>query len=120
MPNVDNIVAALSTLRAVSASEKELHGAIGRALTAAGLAWSAEVDLGRDGRIDFLVEGGLGVEVKIKGSRQDLLIQANRYAACASLSGLVIVSRRSNHVSGLPPTLHNKPLRGVYLLHAAI
>lgn len=119
MPDVNQVVEVLATLRANAANESEVCDAIEAALTTAKIPHARERRLDGASRIDFLVDGGIGIEVKVRGSRQDLLIQANRYLLHPELSGLVIVSTRSRHTRGLPPQLHDKPLRAAYLLHAA-
>jgi hypothetical protein len=101
----------------VATAEAALQAGIAAALEAAGMPAQREVRLtahgraGRD-RIDFLVNGHIGVEVKVAGSAADVLRQLQRYAEDDQLSGLVLVTTRAAHAT-LPMMVGGKVLHTV-------
>lgn len=72
-------------------TEAAAHNDIAKALAAQGLDVRREVRLSDRDRIDVMV-GGVGVEVKIKGSRRDIYRQLQRYAASDQVSALVLAT----------------------------
>ena len=83
-------------------NEAELQLGIATALEAAGIAFEREVRFDAANRIDFLLPGGLGIEVKIDGSSTQLVRQLVRYADRPEVSELLLVTSK--------PTL--SPTRG--------
>lgn len=67
-----------------------------------------EHDLGAHGRIDFFIDGRVGLEVKIKGGPSGVTRQLIRYADCPSIEGLILITGRSS-LRSLPSTLLSKP-----------
>jgi hypothetical protein len=88
--------------------ETELHLGLEAAMLAAGLVPSPEVALTPRDRIDFLV-GRIGVEVKIKGTRDALHRQVQRYAESPLVDELLVITTMHEH-RGLPATVGGKPL----------
>jgi len=91
-------------------SEADLQRAIAQVLTKEGVPFRAEVKLGPRERIDFLLEGGCGVEVKVKGSATQAARQLQRYARSADITELVLVTSRSQVGAQLDAYL-GKPVR---------
>lgn len=85
-----------------------MHELVAGALGAAGVLFAREVDLGAAGRIDFLTGGGVGIEVKIAGGRNDVLRQLLGYAQADDVKALVLYTTRSVHSIG-EETLNGKP-----------
>ena len=82
------------------------------ALDAAGIAYEHEVPLAPRCRIDLMC-GGVGIEIKRgQPERQRIRAQLQRYAACARVEGLILVTEKT---VDLPPTMAGKPLRLVCL-----
>lgn len=108
------LVPALSTIRLFAADEEELQEAVESALQEGGIHYARERTLGRSDRIDFLCEGGVGVEVKIQGSLSDLTRQLFRYAEHPGIERLVLVTTKAR-LRRLPRTVLGKPLEVVYL-----
>lgn len=115
---IDTIVQKLTTLRANTHGERELQDAIHVALSAAMGGVEREVQIAPGCRIDFRC-GVVGIEVKTKGSRQELLRQVVRYLDQPSIEALVVVTRGMHH-RDLPTTLRGKPLHVVRLMHACV
>lgn len=84
----------LGSYRFSYANEIELQDGIGAVLDLAGVPHAREVDLGRAGRIDFVVGHGLGVEVKIKGAAADVDRQLRRYLDADGIDEVMLVTTR--------------------------
>jgi hypothetical protein len=78
-------------------SEKDLQRGIGQVLSGLGVVYTPEVPLSPHDRIDFLIEGGVGIECKVGGSLNALIRQLGRYAASGKVRELVVVTTRSSH-----------------------
>lgn len=104
---------ALCALRApISQGEYDLHRLVEEALTAAHVPWEHEVQLAPRCRID-LTAGRTGIEIKRgKPPRGRLLEQLGRYAACAQIDSLIVVSEGALR---LPATIHGKPVKNLCL-----
>lgn len=72
-------------------TEAAAHDDLATALAAAGLTVQREVKLTARDRIDVLVDG-VGVEVKVQGSRRDIFRQLERYAESDQISALVLAT----------------------------
>ncbi|MBI2395660.1 MAG: hypothetical protein HYV09_39205 [Deltaproteobacteria bacterium] len=126
---MDSLVAAVDRAlvahRFRFADERELQAGIDQVLRAAGLSVAREASLGDAGTIDFLVSpgpsgeaGGLGVEVKTRGSRADLVRQLHRYLQHPSLSAVLVVTTRAA-LGRIPPSMCEKPVFVHHLVSGA-
>jgi hypothetical protein len=107
-PTVSDVRAAIALGAYRYADELELHRGIEAALHAAGLRSTPEVRLTPHDRIDFLVDR-VGVEVKVKGTRDALHRQLLRYAASPRVDALLVVTTIRAH-RGLPGRIGGKPV----------
>lgn len=102
------VLRALSAIRVEKAvpEESELHAAVAKALSEAGLSAKHEAVVAPRCRIDFLC-GRIGIEIK-KGKvpRARLHSQCARYLASDELDALVLVSPNALY---LPETIGGKP-----------
>lgn len=112
---MDQIASRLRSSRFRYSSERELQDGIAQLLTGMGVIHEREVRLSNEDVIDFLVSGGLGIEVKIQGTIVNLLRQLNRYAQHQDVKALLVVTGRMQ-LTGLPRAIGGKPLRVVSLL----
>lgn len=96
-------------------SEETIQVGIAEALRQGGYQFQREARLSPTERLDFLVEGGVAIEVKRHGSRHDLLRQLSRYTEFEAVRELLVVAARSQ-LSDLPLELHDKPLECLVLL----
>jgi len=95
--------------------EADLQGQIARVLTDHALTFEREARLSERDRIDFLLRAsGIGLEVKVDGSRSSVLGQLWRYAECQDIQALLLVSTRFQHVRLRGPVL-GKPLFVVWV-----
>lgn len=97
--------------------ERTMQEAISRVFTAEGWSFEAEVSITGQSRIDFLVGGWLGVEVKIGRSwaPNNVLSQLIRYAGVERVESLVLVTTSMTLSARMPSTVRGKPLYAVYL-----
>lgn len=105
---MNDILLALSTLRPPAViDEYALHHMIEKALTSRSIYFEREAKLAPRCRIDFLCEGGVGIEVK-RGypAKRPLMEQLTRYAACEQVSALVVVVERN---ASIPTSILGKP-----------
>lgn len=110
------VVETLQRYRYRFSSEVSLHDGMAQALTEGRIAFKREFVAGPQDRFDFLVEPGIVIEAKIKGSLSTALHQVDRYAARDDVRAIVIATTR--FWSGTlvqNPTLRGKPLRAVKL-----
>jgi len=105
-----DVVAALNAHRYVFNSEQRLQDGVRLAFERARIPFEEQVVLGPKERIDFLVLGRIGVELKIKGSRNDVWRQLERYAASPRIEELVLATTLHRHVLTLPPSIAGKPV----------
>jgi hypothetical protein len=92
-------------------NEYDLQRGIEQILKAQGVDVQREVRLGTKGkdRLDFLVSGGIAIEVKIAGSLAAITRQLFRYADQDRVSQLILVTTRTQH-RVLPQIINGKPL----------
>ena len=110
---LDRIVAALAAVRMPAQPEEyDIHAAVARALSDAGLNYEHEFRLGPRRRIDFRV-GRVGIEVK-KGrpASSELRAQLQKYLESDALDAAIVVTQR---VTALPTAIGGKPVRLVSL-----
>lgn len=109
----DEIEKSLRNARFTFTNEKELQQGIYEHLSVA-FDVQREVTLSDTDRIDFMV-GNIGVEVKVDGSRANLLRQLYRYSQSSQVAGLILVTNRARF-NEMPNSLNDKPLIIVNLL----
>lgn len=88
-------------------NEAALQLSLADALTTAGATFEREVRLGPADRIDFMVEGGIGIEAKVRYPKRQIYRQLERYAAREQVTSLILVSCTA---LGLPRALNGKPI----------
>jgi hypothetical protein len=111
---LNRIVAALSSFRFRFNTEDELHQGIAQVLEKNQFNAKHEAELTAADRIDFLVDG-IGIEVKVDGSRAAVIRQLHRYAQLHEIKALILITSRNRHCD-LPETINNKPLRVINLV----
>ena len=105
---IERIVHAIAAVRMPAQPEEyDIHAAVARALTEAGLEYDHEYRLGPRRRIDFKV-GRIGIEVK-KGrpASAQLRAQLARYLESDALDAVIVVTQR---VTRLPESIDGKPV----------
>jgi len=112
------LVAELSRWRLPLTPESALQRGIDVALAEGRWSFRREVPLTAAERIDFLVSGRIGLEVKVDGSLSDVTRQLHRYAMTDGVAALLLVTTRAKHLE-LPDTLNGKPLRALHVTRGA-
>ena len=112
----DDLRSALALYRFAIIDEHRLHRTLEGILDDWGVRYERERRL-RDsrtgkgaGRIDFLTEDGVGVEVKVAGSAVDVARQLRGYGRAAAVRELLLVTTVRRHTQDIPPTVANVPL----------
>lgn len=95
--NASEIVALLTAHRYACVTEGEFQDAVAEVLRRASLVFEREVTLGGGDRIDFLVDGGIGLELKTQGTPIAIARQLQRYARHDRIVELVLVTTRAVH-----------------------
>lgn len=114
------VEAALQRFTFLFSSEAELHSGIASVLRREAIAFEHEHVAGPKDRFDFLIEPGIVVEAKIKGSLPEALRQCARYAAREDVNAVILVSTRHwGRVAVEIPPIHGKPVRVVHLRGAS-
>lgn len=106
------LVFLLERCRLDYTDEIDLHDKLFNLLDGWRFAVEREVRLSPKERIDFVVGGSIGIEVKIKGDKLAIYRQMVRYAAFDQLKRLILVS---SVAIGLPDTINGKPVAVVSL-----
>lgn len=94
--------------RLAQSTERSLQDAIEEVLRREEIAYQREHRLSASDRPDFLVEGGLCVEVKVKGSASDARRQVERYAEHEVVKAILLVTTKAHH--DLPTEIGGKPV----------
>lgn len=106
MIEAEAIVDMLKTVRLPVNSEAETQVEMMNLFTRRGVWFHREFVLDRANRIDFLFAGGIGMEVKLKGSAMNIFRQCRRYCEFDQIKQLILVS---NKAMGFPGEINGKP-----------
>lgn len=106
---INDLVEILSSIRITRMlCEKDIQDLIETRFKKANVAYEKEKRIGPRSRLDFLVGGVIGVEVKKRRpEKQRLISQLNRYVSLENIKGLLLVLER--HMD-LPEKLEGKPV----------
>jgi hypothetical protein len=107
----ERLLDLLTTYRYLIGSETGLQRGLERVLTDHAIEFVREHNLGADyGRIDFyLPQDKYGIELKVKGSRSEVLRQLHRYAQSPDISALILITGRAR-LAFAPITICDKPV----------
>lgn len=107
---IDLVSRVLRSVGFSFSSEDDLQRGIDQVLTDRGIPHQREVVLSPKDRIDFMLDGGVGIEVKIGGSAADLTRQVYRYCREEKIRAVIVVSSRLR-LGKLPDEMAGKPVR---------
>lgn len=105
MSHIGTIMTLLRRHRIDLTDEKRTQADIESILTDAGIPFEREKRLAPGDIVDFLVAGGLAIEVKTDGSKASIYRQLLRYAGHDAVNELLLVS---NVPMTLPPVINGK------------
>lgn len=94
---LDEIYDILSGYNYRFSDEKRLQEGIAAALKEHKVEFTKEYTLKKGVRIDFLVKGGIGIEVKVDGSVMAVNRQLQQYALHEAVTGILLVTSRGTH-----------------------
>jgi hypothetical protein len=103
------VLSAIRRARFRYVTEKDLQDGLEMLFKRLGIPYQREVHLGAAGVIDFVIDGDCGLEVKIKGGRNPVLAQLERYAERDEVKTLTLVTARSQ-LTRMPTTIKGKSL----------
>ncbi len=115
--SVEIIAAHLRRQRYRVGQEIWLQDDIAAALAALPVAFEREARLAPGERIDFLVDGGIGIEAKTRCPPRKIYRQLERYATHDAITALILISGTA---LGLPATINGKPIFYVSTGRAAL
>lgn len=101
-----HIVSVLSNTPIVQSNETAVQEKISEILSAHGIVHKREVVLGPGDRPDFMVDGGIALEVKLKASKRAIYRQCERYCKYDAVKGIILISGTA---MGFPREIHGKP-----------
>lgn len=99
------IVGALRQARFRVSTEAALQASIEEAL--APFPFEREARLGPGERVDFLVDGSIGIEAKTRAAKRSIYMQLRRYAQHDAITALILVTGTA---MGLPTHINGKPI----------
>ena len=105
--NGSEVTALLRRVPLRVSTEAQLHESISGVLADAGISFARESRLSPGDRIDFLCEGGIGIEVKARCDRRSIFRQLTRYAASDKIEALILVTGTA---IGLPAFINDTPV----------
>lgn len=105
------IYRALTGRRYRPVNETRVQHDVAIALADTGLHVAAEHRLSSRDRPDFIVAGRIAVEVKIKGSTNDVLRQLARYAQHHTVAAVILATTSRRLAATAPTTLSGKPVQ---------
>ncbi|OBG17955.1 MULTISPECIES: hypothetical protein [Mycobacterium avium complex (MAC)] len=111
----DHVVAVLGRRIYRAAREIALQDGIEQVLQEHDFRVEREFRLTQRDRPDFLVDGCVALEVKMRASGSSVLAQLARYAAHERVGALVVATPRLSSLSGMPAEIFGVPVRMVAL-----
>lgn len=107
MIHPQDVLILLKGKRYLLHNEKDLQGEIGQHLVARfGIGpVLRELELDRGNIIDFLIEPGIGIEIKIKGGKRAIYRQCVRYCQFPEVKSLILITNLS---MGFPEQINGK------------
>ena len=109
---IKDLALILSSAKLRYSTEAELQEEIARLLTHYHIPFQREYVLSAANRIDFLIMGAIGVEIKIKGQPLEIYRQVERYAKFDKIKAILLVT---TFRMGFPSQIENKPAAMVNL-----
>lgn len=104
----ESLTRELRSRRSALAQETKLHEAIADALRALKWQFTQEHRLNAKSRLDFMLNGGIAIEVKKGKAGLAEMQQIGRYLEHPAVTGCIVIALRCD--SRLPATFLNKPV----------
>ena len=104
-----DLVRLLESKRYDTSSELEMQSSTQDVLTEAGVSFIREFRFNPRERVDFFVEGGIALELKIEGSMNAIARQLMRYAMIEEVAEVVLFTTLTRHCNMIRH-LNGKPV----------
>ena len=104
--DIEKLFKAIDNKRYTLSNEKTVQIQLLQHMKQAGFEFQREVRLDENNIIDFLDEDGVGIEVKVNGSRMAILHQCERYCKFDQIKIFILISSKA---MGFPKELNGKP-----------
>lgn len=105
----EDITSLLARYQIIGTSEAMVQERIEKALDKEGVEHRREVELAPGDRIDFMV-GTVGVEVKTKGTRSQIIRQLGRYVRSDEVKEIVLAATSRRLLAGTPDEITGMPI----------
>jgi hypothetical protein len=102
---IGKLIQLIHTSRIELSDEKVTQSRIAQIFEEAGIPFVKEYAFDKKDIVDFLVDGRIAVEIKIKGQKKAIYRQLERYAQHEVVTSIVLLTSVS---MGLPETINNK------------
>lgn len=119
MTAIADVRRAIGYCRVLATSERVVQDAIAERLHTAEIPFEREVEIASGDIIDFVVDGHLGLEVKVDGALGAVTRQLHRYAQSTRVDALVLVTTRMRHFS-IPRSLNEKRVDLIHLIGGSL
>ena len=106
--SIEKVLSALGDLRiGITSDEFQIQSMVEAVLAGCNIPFEKEYRLAPRNRIDFLIDGGIGLEVKRgKPNKVQVTKQLQRYASFEEVKAIVLVVDRT---VSIPTQVHGKP-----------
>lgn len=105
--DVDSFVSLMRRTPLVMKDEKSVQAAIATVLDSHGIDYKREVRLSNEDIVDFMLPGGIAVEVKLnKAKKREVFRQCKRYCEHPQVKVIVLITAT---IMGFPPEIEGKP-----------
>lgn len=104
--SVEEVMLILRTTPFVIKDEKSVQSSIERVFKDHGIVHRREVRLSEKDIVDFMIEGGIAIEVKIDGQKRAIYRQCERYCEHPSVKKIVLMTAKT---MGFPVEIKGKP-----------
>lgn len=106
MIDIDSLMHVLRTTPFVIKDEKSVQSAIERVLKDHEITHRREVRLSDKDIVDFMIDGGIAIEVKIDGQKRAIYRQCERYCEHPAVERIVLMTAKT---MGFPSEIKGKP-----------
>lgn len=110
-----DLIGYLSRLRFRHVTERDFQDSIEKVFRKGDIAFIREYEITSSDRLDFLVDGRIALEVKIKGSLSNLIRQLSRYARHEDIREVLVVGT-PRWIPQVPALIEGKPVYGLRLV----
>ena len=116
-PSAQEVARILTKHRFVLSNEKTLQMEIEKLFVDNSLVFRREyfLDVSKHNIVDFMVKGGIGIEVKLRCNKRAIYEQLLRYSQFEEVQELILVTATN---TGMPTELNGKPVRIINISRA--